>query len=75
MASWKTPVLAALMCAHCALTAVAVVAAAGLSSLPPLFGIGWDYVLPPLFLLGLFLGWVLWSGREAAACDVPERPS
>lgn len=71
MVSWKTPVLAGLLCAHCALTALSVALATGLAAVPAFFGVNLAYVLPPVLLLGAFLLWVLWTGRTgSASCPV-----
>jgi len=69
---WKTPLIAAFMCAHCGLSALAVAAAAGLATLPTFFGMNLAYLLPPLLIGGLFVYWVLWTGRETEACPMPE---
>ena len=69
---WWTPLGLALLCAHCSLSILAAgLAAAGLLSAPVFFGIDWNWVWPPVAIVGAFGLW-LWSGREKqAACHVP----
>lgn len=68
-----TPLGMALLCGHCALGVLgAVLALTGVASWS-LFGVDWNWVWPPVAILGGFALW-LWSGRRAAdaeACDVP----
>lgn len=52
----------ALLCAHCSLTALAVLATLTLASAPTLFGIGLEWVLPPFFILGLF-AFLMWPTK------------
>lgn len=56
--------LAVLLCAHCSLTVLAAVAAAGVAALPPVLGISWAYVLPPIVILTLFSAWLWWGSRS-----------
>lgn len=58
-----------LLCAHCSLTGIALVASVALASAPTLFGIGLDWILPPFFLLGLF-AFLVWP-RKAIQHDHP----
>lgn len=69
-----TPLGLALLCSHCALTALlAGVGVLGLGSLPFL-GVDINYVWPPVLILGGF-ALFLWSGRprEGEACEAPLR--
>lgn len=67
---WWTPLGLAFLCAHCGLSAlVAGAAALGLASTPVLFGVNWNYVWPPVAVIGGFALW-LWSGREKRVCAV-----
>ena len=68
-----SPLGLALLCAHCGVGAlVAGLGAVGFLSTPVLFGVDWNYVWPPVAILGAFGVW-LWSGREkeGAACAPP----
>lgn len=51
----RNVLLVALLCAHCSLTALAALAAILLAGAPSIFGVGLEWVLPPFFILGLFL--------------------
>lgn len=60
-----------LLCGHCAIGGLlAALGALGLLATPTVFGIDWNWVWPPVAILGGFALY-LWSGREKA-CDVPE---
>lgn len=61
-----TPVVAALVCAHCTLAALGVLGLAGLATLPVVAGVGLDRVFIGVAAFGLF-GWWLWAGAR----DVP----
>lgn len=66
-----TPLGLALLCAHCTLSGVlAGVAVLGGGS-AALLGVDLNYIWPPVLILGGFAWW-LWSGREKAACALPE---
>lgn len=69
-----TPLGLALLCAHCGLSALAAgLAAVGLLTTPVFFGVNWNYVWPPVAILGAFALW-LWSGRERRAADACALP-
>ena len=59
----RSVLLVALLCAHCSLTALAALAAILLAGAPTLFGVGLEWVLPPFFILGLFLI-LVWPRRD-----------
>ena len=54
----RSVVMMALLCAHSSLTLVATRAALTLASAPTLFGIGLEWILPPFFIIGLFVLWI-----------------
>ena len=59
----RNVLLVALLCAHCSLTAAAALAAVLLAGAPSIFGVGLEWVLPPFFILGLFLI-LVWPRRD-----------
>lgn len=60
-----------LLCGHCALGGLlAALGALGLLSVPTLFGVDWNWIWPPVAILGGFALY-LWSGREPA-CPVDD---
>lgn len=58
----KRSFFAVLLCAHCTLTGGAALLTITLASAPTLFGIGLQWILPPFFIVGVFLIW-LSTGR------------
>lgn len=68
-----TPFALALLCGHCALSALlAGLALAGGSSALA-FGVNIHYVWPPVLIVGLFSWWI-WSGRRASVTCEPASP-
>lgn len=63
----RSTLLAVALCAHCSLTVVTGIAAAGVLALPPVFGIAWAWVLPPVMILTAFTGWLWWGARGDGA--------
>lgn len=67
---WTSPLALALLCGHCALSALIATLAVLGGSGAVIAGVNVHYVWPPVLILGLFAWW-LWSGRSAPeACDV-----
>ncbi|HWH08899.1 MAG TPA: hypothetical protein VNX21_06845 [Candidatus Thermoplasmatota archaeon] len=67
-----TPLGMALLCGHCALGVVgAVLALTGAASWT-LLGLDWNWVWPPVAIVGGFALW-LWSGRRDGAEACPPR--
>lgn len=61
-----TPFALALLCGHCAITALVAGAALVLGgSGAALLGVPINYIWPPVLVLGLFTWWI-WSGARAA---------
>jgi len=60
---WKGPLATVFVCAHCSLTIVTGLAAVGLATIPPVFGVPAVNVLVPALLVGAFALW-MWTGRE-----------
>lgn len=63
----------ALLCAHCSLTGLALLASLALATAPTIFGIGLEWILPPFFLLGL-LAFLMWP-RKALQHNHPHEPA
>ncbi len=58
------PLLFVVFCPHCVLGGLFALAAGGVITLPPLFGVAAPHYLGPAVVLGTFLGWLAWGRWE-----------
>lgn len=58
------PLLFVVFCPNCVLGGLFALAAGGVITLPPLFGVAATHYLTPAVVLGTFLGWLAWGRWE-----------